>query len=453
MNYTFCIIGGGVSGIACIKHCIEQDYKSILLEKNEKLGGVWYNNSYPGVQLQTTKNSYCYSDFSFDDKIKLYPDRDEIMDYIENYLNKFNLKKYCKCNSNVIKTEFKNDNWIITYIDNKKNKIIIKSKFLIIASGFYSEKNNLFSNNSKKYILNNKNILLAEDFNYKNNKSLKIFENKNIVILGNGPTGCDLSVLAYKNKAKSVTLLYRSNRWIFKRYLKNKSTDWALCRFIINIANKIENLNIVFNKIILIFLIFLYLLIYNKFKFNILPPLKFIDRNNVTVNDEIFQLINTKKINYIKTNNICISKKKIIFDDINIINYDYLINATGYNVKFKFLNLNNIPYLYKNIVHPFFKNCAFIGFVSSFNWIQVSELQIIWYLNYIKNQLNQKYLIDYINKKKNNNNNRDFNDYAIKSYEYCDDLAKDLNIKIKYNKYQYSYWFKSPEYNLWSKYN
>ena len=89
---TFIIIGLGVSGLTCARHCIRNNYNIIILEKNKNLGGVWYNKTYPDVKLQTTKESYAFSDFSFYNNISLYPSGNEVLDYLEDYANYHNLK-------------------------------------------------------------------------------------------------------------------------------------------------------------------------------------------------------------------------------------------------------------------------------------------------------------------------------------------------------------------------
>ena len=207
---TFIIIGLGNSGLACARHCIRNNYNIIILEKNSKLGGVWYNKTYPDVRLQTTKNSYAFSDFPFNNDVSLYPSGKEVLEYLEDYANYHNILQYTKFNSNVINTNFnyENEKWEIEYIkDNERN--IIKGDYLLIASGFYSNKlkiSNLFSNND---IQNNKKILTIKDFN---NKTIKydIFKDKNICIIGNGPTGCDLTCLLYKYFPKNIRLLIKN---------------------------------------------------------------------------------------------------------------------------------------------------------------------------------------------------------------------------------------------------
>ena len=91
---TFIIIGLGVSGLTCARHCIRNNYNIIILEKNKNLGGVWYNKTYPDVKLQTTKESYAFSDFSFYNNISLYPSGNEVLDYLEDKKTKIVLYTY-----------------------------------------------------------------------------------------------------------------------------------------------------------------------------------------------------------------------------------------------------------------------------------------------------------------------------------------------------------------------
>ena len=53
---------------------------------------------------------------------------------------------------------------------------------------------------------------------YTGKETVETFKNKNVLVIGNGPSGCDLACLAVKNEAKNVTLLYRTDRWLFERF-------------------------------------------------------------------------------------------------------------------------------------------------------------------------------------------------------------------------------------------
>ena len=450
---TFIIIGLGISGLACARHCIRNNYNIIILEKNSKLGGVWYNKTYPDVRLQTTKNSYAFSDFPFNNDVSLYPSGKEVLEYLEDYANYHNILQYTKFNSNVINTNFnyENEKWEIEYIkDNERN--IIKGDYLLIASGFYSNKlkiSNLFSNND---IQNNKKILTIKDFN---NKTIKydIFKDKNICIIGNGPTGCDLTCLLYKYFPKNIKLLYRSERWLFRRYLWHKlSTDKMLCRFYMKLANNIPKFLYLICIIICYYII--YIFGHGYYTLKIKPPFKPVTRQNLVLNEHIINYIYENKIEYIKSENIKIDIDYIYYNG-NKTEYDYCIIATGYKSDIEFLDMNEIPKLYNHIIDPIMPNCGFIGFAASFNWVQVSELQIQWYLEYLKQNIKNISLED-MNKNieyKINNLSKlsyDYHDLSTTAYEYCDLLSNDIDNKIKYSKLNIKYWFNSPEHDLWS---
>ena len=293
-----CIIGFGVSGMACARHCTSKGYTIKILEKESNIGGVWLSKSYPNVRLQTTKHSYAFSDFPHLKSTSLYPTGEELMIYFEAYCEKHDIKKHCEFNSIVYDTKFDvtNNMWTVYYKSIKTgiNKEI-NVDYLIISTGIYGKKkqNLTISRNNKK-------IVYPEHLN---NNNINVLRDKNIVIIGNGPTGCDMAELCHKYKSKTITLLYRSNRWIFQRYLWNKiSTHNCLSRFNMKVAQLLPK------HIYILILIILYFLIYifgqGRFSIDIKPPYNVINRNNLVLNETILDLIYKKQIHYIKTNTI-----------------------------------------------------------------------------------------------------------------------------------------------------
>jgi len=441
---TFIIIGAGVSGLASAAHCLKYGYSIIILEKESDIGGVWYSKSYPDIQLQSTKHSYAFSDFPHSNKTTLYPTRLELIHYFKNYCKKHNISKYIQFNSKVIHTYFNNNTnlWEIQYINNN-NKYKRTSNYLIVASGFYTDK--IIPNIHNTY--SNK-IIYPENFSYSGTLKNSYFKNKHIVIIGNGPTGCDLAVSAINNNAKSCTILYRTNRWIFRRYLWNYiSTDFLLSRLSLNLANLIPTIIYIITIIITYYLIYIWG--HGYFGVNVSPPFSTVNRTNLVLNESIINYIYNNKIQYIKTSTITINKHYIKTLH-NILPYDSCILATGYKNDIKFMGMKTIPYLYKKIIHPNIKNCGFIGFAASFNWIQISELQIQWYLNYINKKIHISKNIMNKEIQDNYNNKYDYHDLSIIAYKYCDSLAHDININIKYPIYNPKYWLISPTYDYWS---
>ena len=462
---TFVIIGTGVSGLTSARYCLKNNYNIIILEKNKDIGGVWLSKSYDGIALQTTKDSYAYSDFPHFQKTSLYPTGQEVLTYLKEYAAKHNILKYTKFNCSVekVKFDYPSEFWEIEYINSINNtKESVKANYLLICSGFYTDS---LKNPFKSGYSNNNKIINPNRFSKIGDLKLDIVTDKNIVIIGNGPTGCDLATLALKYKPKSLKILFRTKRWLFRRYLWNKvSTHFFLSRFGLNIAQKTKK-NIYILIVTIIYYI-LYLFCHNIWKISgISPPFETVNRKNLVLNENILSEIYKKNIDYIQAFDIDISEDYITFMERNkknskkkSIEYDLCIMATGYESNIKYMDYDKIPYLYKNIIDPNTPNCGFIGFAASFNWVQLSELQIQWYLEYLKQNIKQistQEMIEDINNHISNKNKieYDYHDLAITSYQYCDNLAKDINIKLKYNKYNYKYWFNIPEHDLWSSNN
>jgi 4-hydroxyacetophenone monooxygenase len=55
------VIGAGMAGIAAAWHLKQRGIPFTILERNNDVGGVWHENRYPGVRLDTSNFSYSYS--------------------------------------------------------------------------------------------------------------------------------------------------------------------------------------------------------------------------------------------------------------------------------------------------------------------------------------------------------------------------------------------------------
>ena len=128
--YSLCVIGFGISGIAVMRQAKKHNLNVICLEKNSNLGGCWWSKSYPEVQLQSNKKTYSFSDWTYHDFVKTFPDREDILNYLNQYCNKFKLFENVVFNSNVLEAHHnkKINKWEITYKINEKI-INIKSTF------------------------------------------------------------------------------------------------------------------------------------------------------------------------------------------------------------------------------------------------------------------------------------------------------------------------------------
>lgn len=447
MIYDIINIGFGISGISATKNSIENFDNVLTLEKEPKFGGCWYSKSYPDVKLQTIKNSYMFSSLDMDDNVPKHPGRDDIMNYLQNYIEKYKLERYVKYNSKVNSVYYDENKWCIEYYDgNDNNEKKIFTKYLVMCSGIYNDPKTPDIKNLYKY--ENK-FINSNQFSYKHNENYKVFKNKNVFVIGNGPTGCDMACNAVKNGAKNVTLLFRSNRWIFKR---NFQSLVIVNRLFFTLLQKLPR-NLCLLGLYIIFFVIYYLKGYHK---DIDLPNELVNRNTVVFNEDFYKLFNSGKIKYIQVKKLETTTKSIIINDIYRKKCDLIINAIGYDTNIplgKDKHMNSIPLLYKRIVHPSYNTLGFIGFSPSFNWISTSEIQSIWLMDFFKKQ-EKPSKIDMIQKIKQDYNkaksmNYEYIDLAICIYEYLDDLLMECG-RLKYRSLYYK-WLTLPHNKYWIK--
>ena len=73
----------------------------IIIEKSSALGGTWNDNAYPGCCCDVWSALYSYSFEQNPDWTREYPGQEEILDYLRNVAQKYQLYKYIRFNTSV----------------------------------------------------------------------------------------------------------------------------------------------------------------------------------------------------------------------------------------------------------------------------------------------------------------------------------------------------------------
>ena len=170
-EHELIIIGLGISGIALAKEASKNNIDYLVLEKNKKFGGVWFNAPHYST-LQTHKDYYGYKDSEIPYSYSDYHSKNEVLKYAKHILNTYNILQNAIFNYSVENISYDNSNdvWII---DNKYT-----SKYKRICSGYLTSPNIDIVNNELKNFKGN--ILHIRDFN---NLKLDLLDNKNVLIV------------------------------------------------------------------------------------------------------------------------------------------------------------------------------------------------------------------------------------------------------------------------------
>jgi dimethylaniline monooxygenase (N-oxide forming) len=125
------IIGGGVSGLICIKCCLDDGLSPICYEMTNDIGGLWnYDlNAVEGkasvmksTVINTSKEFMAFSDYPPPAEYPNYMHNTKLLDYFRMYATKFNLIEYIRFRRRVTRIQPANDYeqtgcWMIYSVD------------------------------------------------------------------------------------------------------------------------------------------------------------------------------------------------------------------------------------------------------------------------------------------------------------------------------------------------
>lgn len=433
------IIGGGASGITTAKCLREDNHEPIIFEKSDQIGGVWvFKNTSGGafnsLRLQNSKYSTAFSDYPMPENISEFPHHTEVIQYLNDYVDTFKLRDCIRLCTTVEKITRRGDIWEVT-TDSKEGRVTHNFDAVAVTSGLYHESKLPHIPGEEKF---GGTIIHAKDY-----KEPSIFAGKNIVVLGNGPSGVDIAVAA-SYTAKKVFWSFRRNNWFFPRYVSKLPVDFSFKRIYKFLPDSLISWIVKFK--------FLQLTSEHK-DCNILPEFNIL-KGTPVVNDNILNLV---KVGAIRTKPGIshFAEGRVIFDDESTVEADIIIYATGYRISLPFFEPSIIQTnsegldLYKHVFHPGIPSCAFIGFLRvSGGLFPCAELQARWFSKVLSQEVSlpniQKMKEEIENTKLKQQKKWIFTgdrSFHIIPFEYMDDIASQINVHPRFWRHWKLAWY------------
>ncbi len=128
------IVGTGFAGIGmaiALKKAGLRDF--VILEKADRVGGTWRENTYPGCACDIRSHLYSYSFEPKSDWSREFATQPEILGYIEHCVDKFGLRPHIRFGAEVTGAEYDEASaaWDITTADGS----VVRGRALVIGQG------------------------------------------------------------------------------------------------------------------------------------------------------------------------------------------------------------------------------------------------------------------------------------------------------------------------------
>lgn len=286
------IIGAGQAGIA-MSHQLKQKgiENHIMIDAQKRIGASW-RSRYKSLVLFTPKSYSALPGLEMKGVPNSYPTKDEMADYLEDYVAHFNLPH--KMNTVVTRIE-KKDNYFNVFTTSEN----LQSKKVIVASGAFQK------NYIPSVIPNDSTVLHIHSSSYTEPKDLN---NGTVLIVGGGNSGAQIAVELSKDREVILAISHRLKFLPLRVF--GKSVFYWLQKFQLLYAGTDTIRGRLFQK-----------------------------RNDPIFGEELKQAIKSQKVK-IKPRVTEVDGKKVIFSDSSTLKINQIIWATGFVPSYEMIHID-----------------------------------------------------------------------------------------------------------------
>ncbi len=383
MNKKIAIIGAGSSGIAACKAALAAGIDFVCYEKGSFVGGNWvFNNDnnqsscYETLHINTSSRMMSYEDMPIPEEFSDFPHHSQMASYFDRVANELGLRDHIRFNHSVTDVQkLENGHYRITTDQGSSDEV----ESVIVANGHHWSPNKItlpghFSGKT----------LHSHDY-----KSIDVFSKEDrVLVVGFGNSAIDIACEAGRRLQNPAYISTRSRGWVFPKYVQGKPLDQVARPAKKWIPQKLQ-------------MIVYYIKMMRGIRssigrqeaFGIPTPDRHLFSDHPTISSELLYLSGHGRVK-VKDAIKNIDGKTVTFVDGSKHDFDVIVQCTGYNISFPFLDslvqvgANNEVDLYHRVVHPDHENLFFVGLVQPIGPVMpVAELQSRWIMKLLNGEV------------------------------------------------------------------
>lgn len=357
----YAVIGAGPCGVSMMRCLNKMNIPYQAFEYHSEVGGIWNSDNplstvYDSAHLISSKSMTQFNEFPFEDNVADFPHNKVLKNYFLSFAEKFDLNKSVRFNSEIKNVDRKEDgSWTVDYKDTVTGEVFTeKFKGVILATGLFNKGNE----NIPKW--KGMETFSGEMVHAANYRSNDLFANKRVLIVGCGNSAADIAIDAV-HRAQKVDMSVRRGYYFVPKYILGKPMDTVNSSFKKFVPAPIKKK--IDKKIVEWFA-------GNPQRFGFpKPDYDFLESHPV-VNSYLLQHVGHGDIDIVGDIEK-IEGSKVFFKDGTSDEYDVILTATGYHIKFKYIKHELLnwkgacPDLHLNIFHPKFDNLFVLGMIEA----------------------------------------------------------------------------------------
>src|SRR5882762_5600919 len=197
------LIGAGPVGLGMAKALLEHKISYEELEADDDLGGNWYHGVYETVHIISSRKTTEYADYPMPDHYPDFPSRQQMLEYLRDYAEKFGLRKHIQLNTKVVMAlPLADGKWELELATGEKRIY----KGLIVCNGHHWDKR--FPNYPGKFE--------GQWIHSKDYRSPAQLAGKRVLVIGGGNSACGIAAEAAR-VGKTSRLSVRRGYWFLPK--------------------------------------------------------------------------------------------------------------------------------------------------------------------------------------------------------------------------------------------
>ncbi|XP_057439011.1 probable indole-3-pyruvate monooxygenase YUCCA10 [Lotus japonicus] len=196
------IVGGGTSGIATASCLTKKSISYIMLEREDCFASLWQKYTYDRLHLHLRKQSCELPHFPFPPSYPHYVPKKQFIEYLDNYVKHFNINPLYHRAVELAEHDNSHQNWRVKAKNRTSGHVEeYAGKFLVVATGETAE-----PRIPEVEGLEGFKGKVIHSTGYKNGKE---FKNQNVLVVGSGNSGMEIS-LDLANFGAKPSIIVRS---------------------------------------------------------------------------------------------------------------------------------------------------------------------------------------------------------------------------------------------------